>query len=101
MKQLTIAFAILAVGVGFLLLLLSSDSNTEETEQAKVISHILTQSLDGNRYYLIVEHRDGTNSRIPTDKATLCPVGSKVTLSSQQSSVSNTKTYRLQHCLNR
>ncbi len=102
MKPLTIAFGLLALGVGVLLLLLySSETDTQSSTTAKVISHVVTQSLDGNRYYLIVEHLDGSSSRVPTDKTTLCPVGSDVMLNTQRSAVSNTKTYRLQHCLNR
>ncbi|MBY6198275.1 hypothetical protein [Vibrio hangzhouensis] len=101
MKQLTIAFILLSSGVGLLLLLIFSPlSGSEETTEATVLSQILTQSLDGNRHYLVIELTDGSTHRVPADKSASCPVGSKVKIQVLSSIFSDSKTYRLDRCLN-
>lgn len=99
MKPLTTAITLLLAGVGLLVLLLTFQSTDDnQTITVTVQSHVLTQSLDGNRHYMVVIFDDGTSTRLLTNALTLCPVGNKAVLSAS-SSWGDSTTYQLDHCV--
>lgn len=102
MKPLTIAFILLLAGVSLLLVLLKVTSpDIDGTVTATVQNHVLTQSLDGNRHYMVVKLADGSTIRLVTNQTSLCPVGSQVELNVISSTLGKTNTYQFGQCLPR
>ncbi|MGF1749303.1 MULTISPECIES: hypothetical protein [Vibrio] len=99
MKSLKAAIILLGAGLGLLVALLWFPlTHSVDTIQGQVISQTLTQSLDGNRYYLTIELPDKSTVRVNTDPARRCQIGTLATLDQLQSPLSSTSTYQLVSC---
>ncbi|MGV2988484.1 hypothetical protein ACE1OE_12625 [Vibrio sp. E150_011] len=99
MQSLKVGISLLALGIGLLAFLLWFPlTRTVATIQGQVMSQTLTQSLDGNRYYLTVELPDKSTTRVNTDLSRRCQIGTLVTLNQLQNPFSTTSTYQLVSC---
>ncbi|SON52737.1 hypothetical protein [Vibrio tapetis] len=102
MTKLYIAGSLLLLGVGILTLLSYSPTQNKVGEPifAIVKDRILTQSLDGQRHYLLLslDTKADTIIRIAIGKNNLCRIGDTATMQPITTLLSKEVTYQLIEC---
>ncbi len=102
MAKLYIAILLLFLGIGVLTLLSRFPVQTPAGElvSATVKERILTQSLDGQRHYLLLylDSKADTVIRIAIGKSNLCRAGDKATMQPITTLLSKEVTYQLIEC---
>ncbi|MDN3681177.1 hypothetical protein QWZ04_12675 [Vibrio tapetis subsp. quintayensis] len=103
MAKLYIAALLMALGISFLMLLSHFPAQTHigGPISATVQDRILTQSLDGQRHYLLLSLDEEVNTviRIAVGKSNLCRTGDKATVQPITTLLSKELSYQLITCL--
>lgn len=102
MAKLYIAALLMALGISFLMLLSHFPAQTPAGDPipATVQERILTQSLDGQRHYLLIslDEEVDTVIRIAVGKSNLCRTGDKATVQPITTLLSKELSYQLITC---
>ncbi len=102
MAKLYIAALLLALGMGVLALLCHFPAQTQVGEpiSATVKERIFTQSLDGQRHYLLLslDTEVDTIIRVAVGKSNLCRTGDTATMQPITTLLSKEVTYQLIEC---